>query len=78
MINVPFMTAVQERISEDELGTVFGASNMISSFMTPISMLMTGFIMQRLSIIAPFQLFALALGICSIIIYIVKEARTAR
>jgi MFS family permease len=78
MINIPFMTLIQERIPKSELGTVFGASNMIGSAMTPISMLMAGFIMQRSSVIVPFQLFALALGVCSIMIYIVKEARSAR
>jgi MFS family permease len=78
MINIPVMTAVQERVSDEELGTMFGASNMIGSAVTPISMLMAGFIMQRSSVVVPFQLFALALGACSIMIYIVKEARTAR
>jgi MFS family permease len=78
MINIPFTTVVQERVSDNELGTVFGASTMIGFAMTPISTLMAGFIMQRSSVIVPFQLFALSLGACFFMIYIVKEARTAR
>ena len=78
LINIPFMTLIQERVSKEELGRAFGVSNMIASAMTPISIVMTGFIMEKLSVTIPFQLFAAALGFCFLAVYFTKEARNTQ
>lgn len=77
LINIPFTTAIQERVSGGELGKVFGLTNMLASAMTPVSLVMTGFIMERSSVVVPFQLFAASFAVCFVIVFAVKEARNA-
>lgn len=77
LINIPVTTAIQERISNQNLGTVMGFSNALASAMTPISIIMTGIVMDRTSIVFPFQLFAAALAVCFLLVYGAREARTA-
>ena len=55
----------------------FGVANLMSSVLTPVSIVMTGFIMER-SVLLPFQLFAGGLGLCFILTFSVKEAREAK
>jgi len=42
IFNTPYTVLLQEKVEEDYLGRVFGVSNMISSSIMPISMLVYG------------------------------------
>ena len=75
LINVPFWTFVQEKLPEDELGKISGASFTLSSAMMPISTLITGFLMQYVSISLPFLLLGFAYLINFILIYSNFEIR---
>ncbi|MFW9996535.1 MAG: MFS transporter, partial [Candidatus Odinarchaeota archaeon] len=75
MINIPYVTVIQEQVPEKEVGKVFGVSSTIGAAMTPISIVLTGLIMKYVSVILPFQLFAAALGFCGLLILWNKETR---
>jgi DHA3 family macrolide efflux protein-like MFS transporter len=75
LINVPFWTFVQESLPEEELGKITGVSFTLNSAMMPISTIMTGFIMQYVSVSLPFLLLGLAYLFSFILIYIRKETR---
>ncbi|MHA1988770.1 MAG: MFS transporter [Promethearchaeota archaeon] len=75
MINIPYVTVIQEQVPEKDMGKVFGISSLIGAAMTPISIVSTGLIMEHVSVILPFQLFAAALGFCGLIILWNKETR---
>ncbi|MFX0057350.1 MAG: MFS transporter [Candidatus Hodarchaeota archaeon] len=76
LINVPFWTYVQESLPEDELGKITGASFTLTFTVSPISTIMTGFLMQYFSVSLPFLLLAFSYFISFILIYINKETRT--
>lgn len=75
LINVPFWTFVQESLPEDELGKITGATLTLSSAMMPISTIMTGIIMQYVSVSFPFLLLGLAYIVNFILIYSNQETR---
>jgi len=75
LINISFMSVIHQRVPEQRLGTVFGFGGMLAQGMTPISIGITGYIMENISIILPFQLFAGALGLCFILVLISPETR---
>ncbi|MFX1251398.1 MAG: MFS transporter [Promethearchaeota archaeon] len=75
LINIPYFTLIQEQIPEKDVGKVFGVSNTLGAAMNPISIVATGLIMEHVSVILPFQLFAAALGVCGLLILGNKEAR---
>jgi MFS family permease len=77
LINIPVATTIQERVSNQNLGTVMGFSNALASAMTLVSMMVTGIVMDNTTIVFPFQLFAAALAVCFLLVYLVKAARTA-
>ena len=77
LINIPIATVAQERVPTENLGTVMGFSNALASAMTLCSMLIAGIVMERTSIVFPFQLFAAAFAVCFLLVFVVKEARTA-
>jgi hypothetical protein len=77
LINIPVATTIQERVSNQNLGTVMGFSNALASAMTLVSMMVTGIMMDNTTIVFPFQLFAAALAVCFLLVYLVKAARTA-
>ncbi len=76
LINISFMSIIHQRVPEKNLGTVFGFGGMLAQGMTPISIAMTGFIMENISIVLPFQLFAGALGLCFILILLSPKTRS--
>jgi len=76
-INISFMSIIHQRVPEQKLGTVFGFGGMLAQGMTPISIMMTGYIMEHISIVLPFQLFASALGLCFILILVHPDTRNA-
>ncbi|MFX0094292.1 MAG: MFS transporter [Candidatus Hodarchaeota archaeon] len=78
MINIPYVTLIQEQVPEKEVGKVFGVSNTLGSAMNPISIVATGLIMEHISVILPFQLFAAALGVCGLLILWNKETRNIK
>ncbi|MFX1357848.1 MAG: MFS transporter [Promethearchaeota archaeon] len=75
LINVPFWTFIQESLPEKELGKISGASFTLSSVMMPISTMITGFLMQYVSISLPFLLLGFAYLISLILIYSNQETR---
>jgi DHA3 family macrolide efflux protein-like MFS transporter len=76
LINIPFWTILQERVPEEELGKVSGASLTISYALGPISTIMTGYIFEFISIPLPFILFGIAFLFCFFLIYMTKDTRT--
>ena len=76
LINIPFWTALQERVPEEELGKVLGVSFTMSYALGPISTIMTGYIMEFISIPLPFILLGMAFLISFFLIYVSKETRT--
>ncbi len=69
------MSIIHQRVPEQKLGTVFGIGGMLAQGMTSVSIAMTGFIMENISIVLPFQLFAAALGLCFILVLASPETR---
>jgi MFS family permease len=76
MLNVPYWTALQNRMPEKELGKVTGASFTINTGLSPISTFFTGMIMQNVSIILPFILSGFSFYISFIIAFSNKGLRT--
>jgi hypothetical protein len=74
MINIPYMTTIQERVPLEDIGKVFGFAQTLAAALYPISIFLTGFIMQNISVILPFQLFALALGFCGVILLFNRQS----
>ncbi|KXH76768.1 MAG: hypothetical protein AM326_02020 [Candidatus Thorarchaeota archaeon SMTZ-45] len=75
LINISFMSVIHQRVPEKRLGTVFGFGGTLAQGMTPISIAITGFIMENISIVLPFQLFAGALGLCFFLMLVSSEIR---
>ena len=67
---------MQERVPEEELGKVLGVSFTMSYALGPISTIMTGYIMEFISIPLPFILLGMAFLISFFLIYVSKETRT--
>ena len=75
MLNVPYWTALQNRVPEKELGKVSGASFTINMGLSPISTFFTGLIMENFSIILPFILCGSSFYISFIIAMSSNEIR---
>ena len=75
MLNVPYWTALQNRVPEKELGKVTGASFTINTGLSPISTFFTGLIMQNVSIILPFILSGFSFYLSFIIAFSNKGLR---
>lgn len=75
MLNVPYWTALQNRVPEKELGKVTGASFTINTGLSPISTFFTGLIMENVSIILPFILSGFSFYMSFIIAFSNKELR---
>jgi len=75
LINIPYWTAMQERVPHEDLGKITGASFTLNSIVIPISTIMTGFIMEFVSITLPFILLAASFILCFFIIYSHKKTR---
>ena len=75
MLNVPYWTALQNRVPEKELGKVTGASFTINTGLSPISTFFTGLIMQNVSIILPFILSGFSFYMSFIIAFSNKGLR---
>jgi len=56
MVNVPYWTALQHRVPEEELGKVSGATFTVNTGLSPISTFLTGIMMERVSVTLPFVL----------------------
>ncbi|MFX1316718.1 MAG: MFS transporter [Promethearchaeota archaeon] len=78
LINVAYWTALQERVHHEELGKITGVAFTLTSALGPISTMMTGYLMEFVSITLPFLLFGVAFIICFILIYLSKETRILR
>ncbi|MFW9773628.1 MAG: MFS transporter, partial [Candidatus Thorarchaeota archaeon] len=70
LINIPYWTAMQERIPHEELGKITGVSFTLNSVVVPISTMMTGYVMEFISITLPFILFSTSFILCFFIIYL--------
>jgi len=75
MLNVPYWTALQNRVPEKELGKVSGASFTINMGLSPISTFFTGLLMQNVSIILPFVLSGFSFYISFLIAFSNKDLR---
>ena len=75
MLNVPYWTALQNRVPEKELGKVTGAAFTINTGLSPISTFFTGLIMENVSIILPFILSGFSFYMSFIIAFSNKELR---
>jgi DHA3 family macrolide efflux protein-like MFS transporter len=75
LINIPFWTTLQERIPEKDLGKVLGASLNMSYALNPISIIMTGYMMEYISVPLPFILLGISLFVCFTLVYKNKEIR---
>lgn len=69
------MSVIHQRVPEQRLGTVFGFGGILAQGMIPISIAMIGYIMENISIVLPFQLFAGALGLYFILVLISPETK---
>ncbi|MFX1497038.1 MAG: MFS transporter [Promethearchaeota archaeon] len=75
LINIPYWTAMQERVPHEDLGKITGASFTLNSVVIPISTMMTGYIMEFVSITFPFILFSGSFILCFFIIYFHRKSR---
>jgi MFS family permease len=75
MLNVPYWTALQNRVPEKELGKVSGASFTINMGLSPISTFYTGLLMENVSIILPFILSGFSFYISFLIAFSNKDLR---
>ncbi|MFX1511699.1 MAG: MFS transporter [Promethearchaeota archaeon] len=74
MINIPYMTIIQEHVPPEEIGKVLGFAQTLAAALYPISIVLTGFIMENISLILPFQLFAFALGFCGLVLLFNRQS----
>jgi len=75
MINIPYWTALQHRVPEEELGKVSGASFTVNTSLSPISTFLTGIIMERVSVTLPFLLSGFSYLVSFLITFSSKELR---
>ena len=66
---------MQERVPHEDLGKITGASTTLNSAVIPISTMMTGYVMEFISITLPFILFAVSFILCFFIIYFHQKSR---
>jgi MFS family permease len=76
MINVSYWTAMQERVPQQDLGKITGFSWTLTSIISPVSTMITGYIMEFISIILPFILLGFSFILCFFIILSHKESRS--
>lgn len=75
LINIPYWTVMQERVPHEDLGKITGASFTLNSAVIPISTMMTGYIMEYISITLPFIMFSASFILCFLIIYFHQKSR---
>jgi hypothetical protein len=75
MVNVPYWTVLQHRVSEEELGKVSGASFTVNTGLSPISTFFTGVMMEHVSITLPFLLSGFSYLVSFLIALSSKELR---
>ena len=75
MVNVPYWTVLQHRVSEEELGKVSGASFTVNTGLSPISTFLTGIMMEHVSITLPFVLSGFSYLVSFLIALSSKELR---
>ncbi|MFX1320454.1 MAG: hypothetical protein ACFFAQ_02310 [Promethearchaeota archaeon] len=78
LINVAYWTVLQERVPHEELGKITGVIFTLTSALGPVSTMMTGYLMEFVSITLPFLLFGIAFIVCFILVYLSKETRVLR
>lgn len=73
LVNIPFWTLLQDRVPEEELGKVSGAVFTLMFALNPFSTLVTGFIMETISVTLPFLLYSFAFLISAVLVFTNKE-----